>query len=185
MLLWKAAALLFDPVMAMVSVNIVLSCGTVATVGSMARPTLGRLGAWLLGLCLACCPLFWMHGALTTAYVAEGFTSVGVAALGAAVLRGSLRLELAAVGWALLLGLRPNGLLTLTPLMAFVAWHRPTNLARAVTAGAVVILGWSLPMVAESGGLGAWRQATSALSCLLYTSPSPRDATLSRMPSSA
>ena len=29
--------------------------------------------------------------------------------------------------------------------------------------------------------LGAW----SMLSCLLYTSPSPRDATLSRMPSSA
>ena len=27
--------------------------------------------------------------------------------------------------------------------------------------------------------------ATSAQSCLLYTSPSPRDATLSRMPSSA
>ena len=32
---------------------------------------------------------------------------------------------------------------------------------------------------------GAVWKSTSELSCLLYTSPSPRDATLSRMPSSA
>ena len=31
----------------------------------------------------------------------------------------------------------------------------------------------------------AWRQLVKICSCLLYTSPSPRDATLSRMPSSA
>ena len=30
-----------------------------------------------------------------------------------------------------------------------------------------------------------WSYVASILSCLLYTSPSPRDATLSRMPSSA
>ena len=35
----------------------------------------------------------------------------------------------------------------------------------------------------EAGRL--WKQAAEHYSCLLYTSPSPRDATLSRMPSSA
>ena len=33
--------------------------------------------------------------------------------------------------------------------------------------------------------IGADGQATMGNTCLLYTSPSPRDATLSRMPSSA
>ena len=42
----------------------------------------------------------------------------------------------------------------------------------------------------ESGRLAAWKTAGNhrriyQYSCLLYTSPSPRDATLSRMPSSA
>ena len=36
--------------------------------------------------------------------------------------------------------------------------------------------------VAAQGGVGA---ALDNMGCLLYTSPSPRDATLSRMPSSA
>ena len=31
----------------------------------------------------------------------------------------------------------------------------------------------------------AYREGTQGMHCLLYTSPSPRDATLSRMPSSA
>ena len=39
--------------------------------------------------------------------------------------------------------------------------------------------------VAESGTIVSASLAPSGGSCLLYTSPSPRDATLSRMPSSA
>ena len=37
----------------------------------------------------------------------------------------------------------------------------------------------------ETDGLTAYRKMPLAVVCLLYTSPSPRDATLSRMPSSA
>ena len=39
----------------------------------------------------------------------------------------------------------------------------------------------------ESGGIASelWGSAPWVENCLLYTSPSPRDATLSRMPSSA
>ena len=46
------------------------------------------------------------------------------------------------------------------------------------------------PFVDAASGLGSWGAGLIALgalisTCLLYTSPSPRDATLSRMPSSA
>ena len=37
----------------------------------------------------------------------------------------------------------------------------------------------------SSGGIGASKEYKKPYGCLLYTSPSPRDATLSRMPSSA
>ena len=37
----------------------------------------------------------------------------------------------------------------------------------------------------SDSGAGEAAGTTSAATCLLYTSPSPRDATLSRMPSSA
>ena len=55
----------------------------------------------------------------------------------------------------------------------------PGDIAKAFAAGAdFVMLGGMLAGHDESGGeLGT--------NCLLYTSPSPRDATLSRMPSSA
>ena len=39
--------------------------------------------------------------------------------------------------------------------------------------------------LAQEGGIGIVHKNMSLESCLLYTSPSPRDATLSRMPSSA
>ena len=40
-----------------------------------------------------------------------------------------------------------------------------------------------LDLIKACGGQGGWR--TGAYICLLYTSPSPRDRTRSRMPSSA
>ena len=43
----------------------------------------------------------------------------------------------------------------------------------------------SLVILVSSARLVVWGGTNLALACLLYTSPSPRDATLSRMPSSA
>ena len=45
----------------------------------------------------------------------------------------------------------------------------------------------SLDWLVERGWLEStiWEQVEHSKNCLLYTSPSPRDATLSRMPSSA
>ena len=51
--------------------------------------------------------------------------------------------------------------------------------------------GWQYPyeelIIDETKGhvVGFWRQVADATRCLLYTSPSPRDRTRSRMPSSA
>ena len=39
--------------------------------------------------------------------------------------------------------------------------------------------------ILESNGTEIYREFEGSVTCLLYTSPSPRDATLSRMPSSA
>ena len=48
------------------------------------------------------------------------------------------------------------------------------------------LLGWrAVPVAPDKANLGTAAKLTEPYSCLLYTSPSPRDATLSRMPSSA
>ena len=44
--------------------------------------------------------------------------------------------------------------------------------------------GWLLRLEASDGRLG-WGEVAPLMPCLLYTSPSPRDGLLSRMPSSA
>ena len=43
----------------------------------------------------------------------------------------------------------------------------------------------NVTLMPRTTAIGYWHDNFVALSCLLYTSPSPRDATLSRMPSSA
>ena len=50
---------------------------------------------------------------------------------------------------------------------------------------AVSLIGLVLLQRSEGGGLGIGSGGGGATSCLLYTSPSPRDEVLSRMPSSA
>ena len=55
---------------------------------------------------------------------------------------------------------------------------RPANRAASGGLGSIAPRSWRLRLAAQRTGAGS-------NSCLLYTSPSPRDATLSRMPSSA
>ena len=56
----------------------------------------------------------------------------------------------------------------------------------AAKAGAVAAATVAMPNIATAGGHKTLKmQAAWPSGCLLYTSPSPRDATLSRMPSSA
>ena len=44
---------------------------------------------------------------------------------------------------------------------------------------------WKFADITDASGVGCAGQLSTGATCLLYTSPSPRDATLSRMPSSA
>ncbi|MCO4744912.1 MAG: hypothetical protein KC912_08985 [Proteobacteria bacterium] len=161
--LLKLASVLFPGTGAFVAVNALMTAGVLACAGFLVRPFLGR-GDAFFALAVACCPLFWMHGAASTAYVAEAMCSIGVAASCVAVLRGQLPLVWAAAVWALLLGIRPNGALTLTPLMAFTIWRRPAGWMGGLASFTVVSAGWFFPMIAESGGVHAFREATAALS---------------------
>ena len=101
---------------------------------------------------------------------------------------------------SLLLGSSPYDLLlmdvTWTPKYVAAGWLEPLEGWLGDDAMASIAPGadlgnafdghlWRFPMVA-SMGLLYWRtDLMPAPPCLLYTSPSPRDATLSRMPSSA
>ena len=64
--------------------------------------------------------------------------------------------------------------------LAFIAAHPFATLAVNGASGPVMAL---VPLVIDSSGQNLLGHV--ARTCLLYTSPSPRDATLSRMPSSA
>jgi len=99
-------------------------------------------------------------------------------------------------------------ILAVMPLMAGCAEPAPPAEAKTLKIGCLVDFGFPIgmdtkkeleavvPVINEKGGLviGGERynidliiydSKMSAETCLLYTSPSPRDATLSRMPSSA
>ena len=71
-----------------------------------------------------------------------------------------------------------NGNATLPTLRAKARW-----IAAAVLASILVLAATGWPVAAVAAAFAV--MLASAQSCLLYTSPSPRDATLSRMPSSA
>ena len=64
-----------------------------------------------------------------------------------------------------------------TGAMNFMAGMSTNNMAKALRGGGVPVY--------STGTKNGVPQITVGYNCLLYTSPSPRDATLSRMPSSA
>ena len=55
--------------------------------------------------------------------------------------------------------------------------------ARTTTPAVYVVV--EIDEITDANGFEALRQTADATACLLYTSPSPRDRTRSRMPSSA
>ena len=70
-------------------------------------------------------------------------------------------------------------LILLVGLMLLLAIGMPLGLASAVMAVVVLVMKFEPTLLLDPTTFG------DGLFCLLYTSPSPRDATLSRMPSSA
>ena len=80
---------------------------------------------------------------------------------------------------------------TVTAASSNISMNCPANITLTTAAGAsTAVATWTAPVPTTNCTTGtATATLTSSIpsggSCLLYTSPSPRDATLSRMPSSA
>ena len=71
-------------------------------------------------------------------------------------------------------------------LIFFCSGRQKISFTHRVEEGDAAVLGYTDPIVRITGiGEGRVSQGKQHSSCLLYTSPSPRDATLARKPSSA
>ena len=75
--------------------------------------------------------------------------------------------------------------LDLITLQLFVAVHEEGTLTRAASREAIAVSAASKRLMELEEALGISLFVRQAKGCLLYTSPSPRDGLLSRMPSSA
>jgi hypothetical protein len=147
-------------------VNNLLSSAILLLMGWMLRRATGPLVALLAAAAFSVCPPFWYQGAVSTAYVAECFCSVCCMALALALVRGRLGAPVAALLLALVLGLRPSGLMSFTPLVLMAVllrwpgWRRLALAAAAFCAGCAM---WFVPLVLLGGGWDRYWEATGAL----------------------
>jgi len=146
--------------------NGLFGSATLLLMGWMLRRHLGPAGALLAAATFSVCPQFWHQGAVSTAYVAECFCSVGCMAVALALVRRELRPAPAALVAALLLGVRPSGALSFMPLLLlalYMSWPgwRGLLVAAATFSGGCAL--WFFPMVALGEGWARYWEATSAL----------------------
>jgi len=155
-----------NTIQAFLTVNGVLASMVIVLLGWMARRSAGPLWALLLAFAFSVCPPFWSQGAVSTAYVAECFCSIVIAASALALVRGSLSLPACAVIVALALGIRPSGVVTLVPvaLLATVI-VRPSRaeLVRSIAAFGVTCSMWFFPLISSGSGWEGYRHASDAL----------------------
>ena len=146
--------------------NSLLGGATLVLMGWMVRRTVGGAAALCTAAAFCACPPFWFHGAASTAYVAECFCSVGCMALALALVRRRLGPELAALAFAVILGLRPSGVVSFSPVivlacaLSWPGWRRAA-VALGVFCGGCAL--WFVPLVALGGGWERYREATVAL----------------------
>ena len=146
--------------------NGLFGSATLFLLGWMLRRSCGPLIALLTAAAFSVCPQFWHQGAVSTAYVAECFCSVSCMAVALALVRGQIPAHLAALLTALLLGIRPSGALSFTPVLflaGLMRWPGWAGFARAAGAFCVGCALWFFPLVAFGGGWDRYWEATSAL----------------------
>ena len=146
--------------------NGLFGSATLVLLGWMLRRSCGPLLALLTAAAFSVCPQFWHQGAVATAYVAECFCSVGCMAVALALVRGLIPAHLAALLLALVLGIRPSGALSFTPLLflaGLMRWPGWGGFVRAAGAFCVGCALWFFPLVAFGGGWDRYWEATSAL----------------------
>ncbi|MBW1878979.1 MAG: DUF2723 domain-containing protein [Deltaproteobacteria bacterium] len=144
-MLWAFRWLPGGPTAPFLAVNALLGAGTLLLLGAMVRRDGGRVLPWVVALLFAVCPPFWYQGAVASAYVAECFTSVLVAATALGVARRRVPLWLAGVLFALALGIRPNSVLSMGPLALLGVWMGRASraeVARGLAAFVAVTLLW-------------------------------------------
>jgi hypothetical protein len=154
------------PTAPFLAVNALLGGATLLLLGAMVRRDGGPVLAWVLAALFAVCPLFWYQGAVASAYVAECFTSVLVAATALGVARRQVPLWLAGVLVAVAFGIRPNGVLTLGPVALLGVWMgRPSRreIALGLVGFVATSLLWLVPLLASGGGWARYREASAAL----------------------
>ncbi len=149
-----------------IALNFLLGGATLLLLGWMVRRTAGPLVALCLALAFCACPPFWFQGAASTAYVAECFCSVGCVTLALALARGRLGVVAAALAFSMILGVRPSGVLSFSPVLLLACalrwpgWRRLGLAAAAFCAGCAA---WFFPLVALGGGWDRYWEATAAL----------------------
>ena len=146
--------------------NGLFSSGSLLLLGWMSRGHTGPLIAVLLGAAFSVSPQFWYQGAVSTAYVAECFCSVACAALALALARGKISYAAAALLLALILGTRPNGLLSLTPVVLLGALLRWQGWRQVAAAAGLMVSGcalWIAGLIFFGGGWEPYREASNAL----------------------
>ena len=84
-------------------------------------------------------------------------------------------------------GVDASGVLKLLAPIGKILFHPATFMLVIVAwiVGAIFLVGQSSTLMQRIPAMSDYLTGTNVFFCLLYTSPSPRDATLSRMPSSA
>ncbi|MDP6934404.1 MAG: hypothetical protein QGG40_15870 [Myxococcota bacterium] len=146
--------------------NALFGTAVLGLLGWMARRSVGPLLALLLGVAFSVCPPFWSQGAVSTAYVAECFCSMACGAMALALVRGRISLPVVAGVAALIMGIRPSGVVTLLPVVLVAAvMVRPPRRTLAISTlvfGAVCSL-WFFPLIIASGGWDAYQTASDAL----------------------
>lgn len=134
--------------------------------GWMVRRSAGPLAALAASAAFSVCPQFWHQGAVSTAYVAECFCSVGCMVVALAMARRRLSAPMAALAVAMLLGIRPSGLISFLPvLLLALALVRPGP-RLLLTSGATFAAGcalWFGPLVLFGGGWDRYWASTAAL----------------------
>ena len=146
--------------------NSLFGAGILLLLGWMVRRSAGPAVALGVAAAYSVCPQFWFQGAVTTAYVAECFCSVSAMALALALLRGRVSAPLAAALFALVLGVRPSGVLSFSPVLLLACLLRWPGGRRMAQAAAVFCAGcalWFIPLVALGGGWDRYWEATAAL----------------------
>jgi hypothetical protein len=180
------AALGVGPVAGMVSLALLFQCLGAALIAVLAFRLAAPAGegaatsaALLAAALYATNPLVWFYGELPLVYGLEAGLTVVLAWAVVGMADGRRRFLVACGLCGLAGGIRPSTLVLLAPLFAWGVWRawrrgrarrweaggpplRPRDLAAGATVAAAAVAAWLVPLLADAGGLAAYRTVSDA-----------------------